>query len=73
MTENIPRTFTDGAVVPVTAYPEDTPVLVRYPLPGQGQQDREEVPGIRRIRREMHVGQPRAPEVRTYLAELART
>jgi hypothetical protein len=34
---------------------------------------RGEVPGIRRIRREMHLGQPRAQQVREYLAELART
>ena len=32
---------------------------------------RGEVPGVRRIRREMHVGQPRAQEVRSYLAALA--
>ncbi|MDQ2874937.1 MAG: DUF2637 domain-containing protein [Actinomycetota bacterium] len=31
------------------------------------------VPGVRQIRREMHVGQPRAQEVREYLATLART
>jgi hypothetical protein len=31
------------------------------------------VPGIRRIRREMQVGQPRAQEVREYLTALART
>jgi len=29
-----------------------------------------EVPSVRRIRREMHVGQPRAQEVRAYLAAL---
>jgi hypothetical protein len=29
------------------------------------------VPGVRRIRREMHVGQPRAQEVREYLTVLA--
>jgi hypothetical protein len=29
------------------------------------------VPGVRRIRREMHLGQPRAQEVRAYLAGLA--
>ena len=34
---------------------------------------RGEIPGIRRIRREMHLGQPRAQQVREYLAELART
>jgi hypothetical protein len=34
---------------------------------------RGEMPGVRRIRREMHVGQPRAQEVRDYLAGLART
>ena len=32
-----------------------------------------EVPSVRRIRREMHVGQPRAQEVRAYLAALTRT
>jgi hypothetical protein len=32
---------------------------------------RGEVPGIRRIRREMHLGQPRAQQVREYLAGLA--
>jgi hypothetical protein len=32
---------------------------------------RGEVPSIRRVRREMHVGQPRAQEVRAYLAALA--
>jgi hypothetical protein len=31
------------------------------------------VPGVRRIRREMHVGQPRAQQVREYLAGLAHT
>ena len=46
MTENIPRTSTDGAVVAVTAYPEDTPVLVRYPLPGQEQAGRESWPWL---------------------------
>ncbi len=30
----------------MTAYPEDTPVLVCYPLPGQGQQDREDWPWL---------------------------
>jgi hypothetical protein len=30
-----------------------------------------EVPSVRRIRREMHVGQPRAQEVRAYLAAIA--
>jgi hypothetical protein len=34
---------------------------------------RGEVPGVRRIRREMHVGQPRAQEVRDYLARLTCT
>jgi hypothetical protein len=34
---------------------------------------RGEVPGVRRIRREMHMGQPRAQEVREYLTGLART
>jgi hypothetical protein len=29
---------------------------------------RGEVPGVRRIRREMHLGQPRAQEVREYLS-----
>jgi hypothetical protein len=29
------------------------------------------VPGMRRIRREMHLGQPRAQELRTYLSGLA--
>ncbi len=29
------------------------------------------VPGVRRIRREMHVGQPRAQQVREYLTDLA--
>jgi len=32
---------------------------------------RGEVPGIRRIRKQMHVGQPRAQQVREYLARLA--
>jgi hypothetical protein len=32
---------------------------------------RGEVPGVRRIRREMHLGQPRAQEVREYLTGLA--
>lgn len=32
---------------------------------------RSEIPGIRRIRREMHVGQPRAQEIREYLTGLA--
>ncbi len=31
------------------------------------------LPSVRRIRREMHVGQPRAQEVRSYLAALTRT
>src|SRR5215472_12344356 len=31
------------------------------------------VPGVRRIRREMHLGQPRAQQVREYLAGLAGT
>ncbi len=30
-----------------------------------------DVPSVRRIRREMHVGQPRAQQVRAYLALLA--
>ena len=30
------------------------------------------VPGVRRIRKEMHLGQPRAPQVRDYLTELTR-
>jgi hypothetical protein len=34
---------------------------------------RGEVPGVRRIRRELRVGQPRATEVRDYLAEMATT
>jgi hypothetical protein len=34
---------------------------------------RGEVPGVRRIRREMHIGQPRASQVRDYLAEVATT
>ena len=34
---------------------------------------RGEVPGIRRIRRELHIGQPRAQEVRDYLAGATRT
>ena len=34
---------------------------------------RGEVPGVRRIRRDLHVGQPRAQEVREYLTRLART
>jgi hypothetical protein len=38
-----------------------------------GELSRGEVPGIRRIRREMHLGQPRAQEVREYLTGLART
>ncbi|HUY52679.1 MAG TPA: hypothetical protein VMV92_44425 [Streptosporangiaceae bacterium] len=37
-----------------------------------GELSRGEVPGIRRIRREMHLGQPRAQEVRGYLSSLAR-
>lgn len=32
-----------------------------------------EVPSVRRVRREMHVGQPRAQEVHAYLSTLART
>jgi hypothetical protein len=32
---------------------------------------RGEIPGIRRIRRDLHVGQPRAQKVREYLAVLA--
>jgi hypothetical protein len=31
---------------------------------------RGEIPGIRRIRRDLHVGQPRAQQVREYLAAL---
>jgi hypothetical protein len=34
---------------------------------------RGEVPGVRRIRRDLKVGQPRAQEVREYLTALART
>jgi hypothetical protein len=32
-----------------------------------------EVPSVRRVRREMHVGQPRAQEVHAFLADQART
>jgi hypothetical protein len=31
---------------------------------------RGQIPGIRRIRRDLHVGQPRAQQVRAYLAVL---
>ncbi len=31
------------------------------------------LPSVRRIRREMHLGQPRAQQVQAYLADLART
>ena len=34
---------------------------------------RGELPSVRRVRREMHVGQPKAQEVRAYLETLART
>lgn len=34
--------------------------------------ERGEVPGVRRIRREMHLGQPRAQQVREYLTGLAQ-
>jgi hypothetical protein len=34
---------------------------------------RGEVPGIRRIRKGMHLGQPRAQQVREYLAALAES
>lgn len=34
---------------------------------------RGEIPSVRRVRREMHLGQPRAQEVRSYLAALTRT
>jgi Protein of unknown function (DUF2637) len=34
---------------------------------------RGEVPSVRRVRREMHLGQPRAQEVRAYLETLTRT
>jgi hypothetical protein len=60
-----------------------TDTAVREPpasLNGQGHQPAEifsedlargEVPGVRRIRREMHVGQPKAQQVRDYLTGLA--
>ena len=38
-----------------------------------GDLSRGELPSVRAIRREMHVGQPRAQEVRAYLSALART
>ena len=31
----------------MTAYPEDTPVLVRFPLPGQSSTDRDSWPWLR--------------------------
>jgi hypothetical protein len=34
---------------------------------------RGEIPSVRRVRREMHLGQPKAQEVRSYLAALTRT
>jgi Protein of unknown function (DUF2637) len=34
---------------------------------------RGELPSVRRVRREMHIGQPRAKEVRAYLTALTRT
>ena len=34
---------------------------------------RGQLPSVRRMRREMHLGQPRAQEVHAYLAALART
>ena len=41
--------------------------------PFAGELARGEVPSIRRIRSELHVGQPRAQEIRARLAALART
>ena len=34
---------------------------------------RGELPSVRQVRREMHLGQPRAQEVRAYLETLTRT
>ncbi|HYS32224.1 MAG TPA: hypothetical protein VEM58_08175 [Streptosporangiaceae bacterium] len=34
---------------------------------------RRELPSLRQVQREMHLGQPRAREVRSYLDVLART
>ena len=65
----------DQAPAPDTAVPE-----VPASLNGHAEKAAElfaadlaagQVPGIRRIRQQMHCGQPRAQEVRTYLAGLA--
>ena len=58
---------------PVPAVLNGSGVLPAEAEPFAAELARGEVPGIRRIRRELHVGQPRAQEVQARLSALART
>jgi hypothetical protein len=71
-----------SATAPVV-HPQSAPALANGHSAPEGGQDaarryaaelsRGELPSVRQVRREMHLGQPRAQEVRTYLETLTRT
>jgi hypothetical protein len=61
-----------GAAVPAV-YLNGSGLQPAEAEPFAGELARGEVPGIRRIRSELHVGQPKAQEIQARLAALART
>jgi Protein of unknown function (DUF2637) len=65
-----PRPPAPAALANGHAAPESAPEAARL---FAAELARGELPSVRRVRREMHLGQPRAQEVRAYLAALTRT